>query len=84
LIAQKLCRRGEPGSFSLQAITEGSGQWVVDSVALSLHQKIQTKKNSDLFAAAWQKIATNYCYKSLLLDLRNSLIYKGFSLMAER
>lgn len=42
------------------------------------------EKNSDLFAAAWQKIATNYCYKSLLLDLRNSLIYKGFSVMAER
>jgi len=37
-----------------------------------------------LIAAVWQKIAANYCYKSLLLNLRNSLIYKGFFVMAER
>jgi hypothetical protein len=47
-------------------------------------QKLKTKKNSDLVAAVWQKIATNYCYKSLFLNLRNSSIYKGVSVVAER
>jgi len=55
-----------------------------DGRTWSLDPKTQPKKNSDLIAAVWQKIATNYRYKTLLLNLRNSLIYKGFSVMAER
>jgi len=51
---------------------------------MTSHQKRQAKKNSDLIAAAWQKNATNYCYKSLFFNLCNSLTYKGFSVMAER
>lgn len=36
--------------------------------------------------ASWvaTKIATNHCYKSPFRYLRKSLIYKGFSIMAER
>lgn len=36
--------------------------------------------------ASWvaTKIATNHCYKSPFRDLRKSLIYKGFYVMAER
>jgi|GEM_PF-5164918 hypothetical protein len=33
---------------------------------------------------SFAKNAANHCYKSLFLNLRNSLIYKGFSVMAER
>ncbi len=36
--------------------------------------------------ASWvaTKLATSHCYKSPFFDLRNSLIYKEFSIMAER
>lgn len=44
------------------------------------------RQKKTTICASWvaTKIATNHCYKSPLLDLRKSLIYKGFSIMAER
>lgn len=57
----------------------------------SLQEQEQSGGDSDrhkktAICASWvaTKIATNHCYKSPFRDLRKSLIYKGFSIMAER
>lgn len=54
------------------------------ALTLITQSKKDRRKKTAIYSLCFAKPAANHCYKSLFLNLRNSLIYKGFLNMAER
>lgn len=54
------------------------------ALTLITQSKKDRRKKTAIYSLCFAKPAANHCYKSLFLNLHNSLIYKGFLNMAER